>query len=299
MQVWISPDGMSRARGTGIERDLVALSKNYLSHFSPSFLFFRGSTRIPENPARFGELYAFEIVSVTATVYSLMRSSARASRILLLWLLLYPLPAIVAGEASPQRSIIGAPIFTILSSLGMLKIAAWCNLKTGEKILKYMVMFVLFFPVFFGCKYFLAYPVDAAKLWNYGIGEAVEFAEQQRQEYSRTIMSSDIDSACFAISDFLGAVPFYTQYSPLSYQASPVPPWVQNSREKVYDLGDYTLLSLSRQRLLDTSALYLIRPSEVAVIEKLSYVWEEVESIKDSRGIEYWKLVKVSENLDL
>ncbi|MDJ0575704.1 MAG: glycosyltransferase family 39 protein [Xenococcaceae cyanobacterium MO_234.B1] len=68
---WISPEGMARAKGTGVEFDPVIIGKYYLSYFKPQFLFFKGDYIPRHSAAKIGELYYFEIFTVIWGLISL------------------------------------------------------------------------------------------------------------------------------------------------------------------------------------------------------------------------------------
>ncbi|NEQ74491.1 MAG: hypothetical protein F6K23_16495 [Okeania sp. SIO2C9] len=136
------------------------------------------------------------------------------------------------------------------------------------------------------------YPLEAAQYWQYGMMEAITYAE--KSSYNCVILSSDRNSNCFAIQDFVTKIPFYIQYPPQEDQRSPIPPWVKGSREKVYSLDKYRLMSISRQSELDNKCLFILRPDEVTSLLARGEKVKEVYSVKDPRGIEHFKLVEVN-----
>ncbi|QLE58126.1 glycosyltransferase family 39 protein [Nostoc sp. TCL26-01] len=238
---WISPEGMARARGTGLVSHPLTIALNYFSHFSPNFLFFQGSSIFNENPARIGELYFFELITVALGIFKLISAEKKVRSILLLWLCLYPLPAAFVALASPQRSIVGAPLFAIISAYGLTQLIDLFRLKQKAIILGTTLVLVASL-LLFSYRYFINPSSDAAKLWNYGIKDAIKFAS--KSSYAGFVMSSDTNSSCFAIYDFVAFIPFYTYFPPQEYQRSPIPPWIRGSRDKVYSLGKYYLMSI-------------------------------------------------------
>ncbi|AFZ47355.1 Oligosaccharyl transferase STT3 subunit [Cyanobacterium stanieri PCC 7202] len=291
LKFWISPEGMVRARGTGIENNSFVILKNYFSHFNPNFLFFNGKSVITENPSQMGELYLFEIITVPLGILKLLRDNVKTKMILLPWLLLYPIPAIFVGSESPQRSIIGVSLFAIISAIGIAYLIDNWSYKR-QTIALATGLIVMSNVTFFSYKYFVNYPPEAAKLWNYGLKEAIDFSK--KSSYGGFVLSSDTNSGCYAIHDFISQIPFYTQYSPQKYQQSPIPPWVRDSKDKVYSLGNYHLMSISKQDILITEYLYILRPEEIVTLESKGYNWKEIYTVIDSQGIEYFKLVEIS-----
>ncbi|MEQ8541867.1 MAG: glycosyltransferase family 39 protein [Coleofasciculus sp. D1-CHI-01] len=88
---WISPEGMARATGsaaTGLTFNPGTVLRYYLSYFSPDFLFFSGDPIPRHSPAKIGQLYYFEIVTVIVGLFYLLREHHPVKPILLLWLFL-------------------------------------------------------------------------------------------------------------------------------------------------------------------------------------------------------------------
>lgn len=230
---WISPQGMTRARQTGVAINLETI-QNYLSYFSPKFLFFSGENDKNLNLAKFGCLYAFELVTVTVGIFFIARENRKERAILLLWLIFYPIPAALAGPASALRSFVGAPLFAILSAYGATQLIDRFRFQE-RKIFKFTAFLILAtFLAIFSNRYFINYPLEAAQYWQKGMREAITYAE--KSSCNCVILSSDRNSNCFAIQDFITKVPFYIKYPPEEYQLSPIPPWIRGSREKVYSL---------------------------------------------------------------
>lgn len=287
---WISPAGMARVRGFGVETNFLIILQNYFSHFTPSFLFFKGGAIIIENPSQMGELYSFEIITVSLGLLKLIREKFKTKIILLIWLLLYPFPTALVGLASPQRSIVGAPLFAIISAIGIVYLLD-ISRQRRQIITCFIGLFLTMSLTIFSYQYFIKYPPEAAKLFNYGIKEAIDFAE--KSSFNVFVMSSDTNSTCFSIHDFVTHIPFYTQYPPEKYQSSPILPWVRGSQDKVYELGKYRLMSISKQNSLRREYLYILRPEEITTLESKGYKWREVYTVKDSQDIEYYKLVEI------
>lgn len=293
-KVWISPAGMSRASQVGIDLNATQVLRNYLSFFDPRYLFFNGSDDIQVNPTGLGCLYPFEVITVFCGLFYLIFKGGKEQKSLLLWLALYPIPAALVDVASPTRSLVGAPLFAIVSGLGFVQLLDFLKSRFIKKsFLQVAVASVLIASLLNFCQhYYLSYPAEAAILWKFGMRDAINYAE--KNEYESIVMSSDRDSGCYALHDFIAHVPFYIQYPPEEYQKSPISPYIRNSRDKVYVLGKYKLMSIVRQPNLDDKSIYIIRPDEIQEIARKGYLWKEVTTTKDSRGVEYFKLVEIN-----
>jgi 4-amino-4-deoxy-L-arabinose transferase-like glycosyltransferase len=291
LKFWISPEGMTRAKATGLEINPIVVIQDYLSYYSPAFLFFRGEQDFSLNPANLGCLYYFEIVTVIVGIFRLIREDRKERAILFLWLLLYPLPAALVGPESSLRTLVGAPVFATFSAYGGDRLLELIGIAR-RKLFVVAAFFVIAVSLtIFVKRYFFEYPVEAAIHWQYGMKEAIAYA--QKSSYNCVIFNSDSNSNCFAIQDFIAKVPFYTQYPPKNYQKAPIPPWIGGSRNKVYTLGKYRLMSFSNQKKLNEKCLFIIRPEEISNVAAKGYNWKEVYAVKDNRGIEHFKLIEI------
>jgi 4-amino-4-deoxy-L-arabinose transferase-like glycosyltransferase len=289
LKFWLSPEGMTRAKATGLETNPIVVIGDYLSYFSPNFLFFRGE---PDNPTNLGCLYYFEIVTVTVGILRLLREDRKEKAIFFLWLLLYPIPAALVGPMSSLRTLVGVPVFATFSAYGAARIVELIGIARRKTLVIAAFFIVAASLTIFCQRYFFEYPVEAAIYSKYGMKEAIAYAQQS--SYKCVILNSDSNSNCFAIQDFIADVPFYTQYPPKAYQKAPIPPWIRGSRDKVYTLGKYRLMSLSKQSQLNDKCLFILRPDQVSEIAAKGYNWKEVYVVKDNHGSEHFKLIEVS-----
>ena len=295
-QFWTSPIGMMRARIVGIENNLISLIQNYLSYFSPNFLFFNGDTNPRHSLPNLGELYYFEIITVSCGLFYLIKEYKKERSILILWLLLYPIPAALTQPTHSLRAIVGVPLFSILSAYGITYLLNLLKLKFSKKTL-FIVTFLFLFTVSFsllGKKYFIEYPLSVGEhsYGEYGIREAITYAE--KSSYECIVISIDKNSAhCMAVHNFNVFVPFYSQYPPAKYQSASITNWIRVARENINTIGKYSLVPISRQSQLKNNCLYIIQPDEVESFIAKGYEWKEVLSIKDPRGVEHFKLIEI------
>lgn len=292
LMFWLSPAGMTRAKAVGIETNPINILKNYLSYFSPSFLFFHGQPDLNRSPANIGQLYYFELFTVFAGIISFIKIPRRNQFILGLWLILYPFPAALTTSSSALRSFVGAPILAIFSAYGIIQLMNLFRVRKKYVSLVIASLILLASLTIFGKQYFINYAKSVTADWQYGVREAINYAE--KSSYTCIVLSSDRDNKCFAIYDFSVFVPFYTQYSPTEYQKEPIPPWVKASRNNTYSLGKYSLVPISKQINLNEKCLYILRPDEVETLIAKNYQWKEIHSIKDDLDIEHFKLVEVT-----
>lgn len=289
---WITPEGMARASETGIETNLFRIILNYLSYFDPVFLFIRGDP----NPRRsistlgVGELHLFELMTVLPGIFFLIKENRKERSILLLWLLLYPLPAALTDSAHALRSMVGAPLFSIFSAYGISTVISLFNSRK-KKYFLFITTFVVAASIAgFLNSYFIHYSKytipRVSPNWQYGMREAITYAE-----------NSSFD--CVLVSDQFWRpniyILFYAKYPPSVYQLSPIAPNVTTD----YSLGKYHVISMSKQQTVKDNCLLIIKPSQIKEIGQQGYDWREVSVIKDPGGVEAIRLVKPVRSISL
>lgn len=299
LQFSLSPAGMARAKAVGITTNLVEFLQNYFSYFSQNFLFLHGDPNLRHSTQKLGELHLFEIITVLTGIILIVKQRRKEHQLLLCWLVLYPIPAAFTQPEHAIRSIIGAPLFAIISAYGFSQIANLIS-YSYKKYFKFIaILIVILSIIWFGKNYFVEYPKYSTDEWLFGMREAITYAENSSN--SCAIASSRIANG-ISITYF---ILFYTQYPPEVYQRSPIPVSTQN-----YSLGKYhvafapqdrdtpdnlgqQLLSLWKQQLND-KCLFLIKPDEIKQIAAARYNLHQVHSIRNPYGVEIIKLIEVS-----
>ena len=289
---WISPEGLSRAKGTGLELDPIVIGKYYLSYFNPQFLFFEGDYIPRHSAAKIGELYYFEIFTVIWGLISIVKENSKAKAILLLWLFLYPFPAAITSPVHALRAIAGVPLFAILSAYGLVKIIDLFGEKR-KKIAIFAIGAILLASLAILIRtYFINYPLYTTHAWEYGIKEAIEYAEQDN--YKCIVMSNKVYfQKCGSLHVF---IPFYTRYDPENYQQQyPITPEQRKALflgEGSHQIGKYNITSLDSNFIEShQNCLYIIEPKELKILKSQGYQWSEIHTVKDKRNVEYLKLV--------
>ena len=292
---WISPEGMARAKGTGLELEPLTIAKYYISYFDPFFLFIKGDSIPRHSAAKIGELYYFEFITVLGGIFYLLRKKSQARPILLLWLFLYPLPAAMTSPSHALRAIVGAPLFVILSAYGLVKIISSFK-QNQQRIGLFITGIILVASLGILIKtYFIDYPLYTTRAWQYGMREAITYAENHN--YSCVVMSNQIYlRKCGSLHVF---IPFYTKYRPQKYQQKVISPETRielfHGRTD-YAIDKYKIASLEKSANINSNCLYIISPQELNTITAQGYQWKEIHTVTDTRGIEYLKLIEVNKN---
>ncbi len=167
-------------------------SKNYISYFSPRFLFLDGGTQYQFSVPKTGLIYSVNLpfFYIGLVILILLARKEKNYRLLLLWLLLSPIPASLTNESfAVIRATTMLPIPEILISIGFFWIA--------EKIIKNYKW--LFFAIYFCVLYILfetylsnyasMYRVNYSYTWQYGYKEAVAYAKENYGSYDKIIIT--------------------------------------------------------------------------------------------------------------
>ena len=258
LQFWLSPEGATRLSETGIETNIFLLALYYLSYLEPVFLFFYGdfSVRRSVTAIGIGQLYIWEILTVVTGLLSLKKQFTFESRILFLWLFLYPIPAALTEEQHAIRAIIGMPLFALISSYGFWLL--WDKWHQNKQYLKrkfllcaIAISFVYYFFAYYSYSQFKISNTGVGH-WQYGIGEALTYTESHNTE-------------CVVVSNSFKRpnmyILFYTRYSPNEYQKDPHDPEAKYFTEPT-QLGKYTIANPITYQS-PNNCLFIIKPDEL------------------------------------
>jgi 4-amino-4-deoxy-L-arabinose transferase-like glycosyltransferase len=192
--------------------------KNYISHFSPYFLFVRGGDNYQFSVQNMGLMYALEAPFLIYGIWRI-RKYPSAAKLIIPWMILAPIPAAITRE-SPHvlRSIFMLGSLQILVGLGIADFIEW--LKKVWKISYFVSFSVIGILVginiwFYFSAYLTQYPKEYSQSWQYGYKEAIQFVESKPNVKERPLYFTKKygEPHIFYL--------FYTQYDPAKYQANP------------------------------------------------------------------------------
>ena len=226
---WVSASGLARAESVRVE-SLGQGVLNYLSYFDPAFLFFEGDDILRHSLRGFGQLYRMEMLTLLLGLTAMATERWRPHWMLLVWLLAYPLAAAVAVEPHHAlRSLIGAPIFAIISGVGVGALYQ----QIGKPGVRKLVLGVFSAALMISASlwvtaYFGSYRVYGAPAWKYGFEEALEAAGETSAPC--TVMSNEL------MAPHLFYL-FYLQVDPEVHRASQRVE-APDIKIETYDVGD-------------------------------------------------------------
>lgn len=204
-----------RAREVSIlgHKDIVnVFVNNYLSHFSPNFLFFSGDTIGRHSVLGLGELFVVQLPFLIIGLIVLARKSVNF-KLILAWLIISPFPAAIA-QPTPHalRSIPSAPVLQIITALGLVTFFSAIISSKIKAISIFTISVVLAYNVAtYIHLYYTHYPKEKAVDWSAGLKEMVFYVEGVKDKYDKVYVTQNYGIPYIY---FL----FYTKYSPSQYQ---------------------------------------------------------------------------------
>ena len=189
-------------------------SKNYLAHFTPSFLFIDGAGHRQHHVQGVGELYWIQAPFLLFGLYLLIKRKDGSLKILLPWLFLAFVPVSMTNDSIPNalRTLIAVPVYQIFTAIGIVELV---KLKKYTKII--LGLSVILFSINFGIylnNYFVKYPINYSRDWQFGNKQAVEYIKNNQDKYDLVVFTRSYgEPHIFTL--------FNLKYDPASYQNSP------------------------------------------------------------------------------
>ena len=165
----------------------------WASHFSPSFLFFKGGTDYQFSVPGRGIIYIIEIIPIIVGLLWIVVKRPKAGVFIITWLILAPIPSSITNEAPHVlRAIVMLPIPMILSALGICFMADWLHEKAriSRKItITIFILIVLGLTENYLINYFTNYRTSYSWSWQYGYKETINYIRDNYSKYDRIIMT--------------------------------------------------------------------------------------------------------------
>ncbi|KKQ51382.1 MAG: hypothetical protein UT40_C0043G0003 [Candidatus Woesebacteria bacterium GW2011_GWA1_39_21b] len=172
--------------------------ENWGSHFTCSFLFFRGGSHYQFSVPGHGLLYLVNLPFFFSGLLILLKrvlKRDKASFFLLSWLILAPVPSSLTREAPHVlRSIVMLPIPMVLSAVGLVAVVNWLN-KIRIFKNKYKILYLIYFVFLAGFVenylniYFNDYKRIFSWSWQYGYRQVVDYIKLDYDKYDKIIVT--------------------------------------------------------------------------------------------------------------
>lgn len=219
--------------------------RNYLSHFTPDFLFISGALHKQHHVQNIGQLYIFQLPFLLLGLFLLFKQKNQFRWLLVSWIMLIHIPVSVTNDSIPHalRTSAAAPFYQMITALGLYNFYLWIKgKKLSWQILSSAILciIVLLNLANYLNNYFNIYSSKYSRDWQYGYKQVVEYLKQNHEKYDLVVFTRHYgEPHMFTL--------FYLNYDPAKFQNSAnlvryeTHDWVWVERfDKFYfpDLGD-------------------------------------------------------------
>lgn len=192
----------------------MIFTTNYVSHFSPAWLFWGGEREAHKVPG-LGLMYVWELPLLLLGLWAIVASrlSRRLKAFLLISIFISPIPASLTTQAPhAMRAYTFIPLLQIVEALGVW----WIVRKLSKQQLRILAviigMVVSMGLTRFWQGYFVRFPVEQSDAFQYAMKEAVSYAQAAEADYRRVEFSNQ--GALYQSYMFFL---FYTRFNPKEY----------------------------------------------------------------------------------
>lgn len=188
---------------------------NYLSAFSPLFLFERGDVTFRHSVHEMGQIFWAQLpLLILGIAYLSVKAKKKLRHFWLGWLLLAPIPTALTwdGACHTSRLFLMIPPIMVISSLGIIYGVGLLKSKLKKTVFVFLLL-LFFFGGFFAYlhRYFVHYPIESWRWWHVGYKEAMSFIKEHADEYRLIVINNTYEPA---LLHFL----FETGYDPVKFQ---------------------------------------------------------------------------------
>jgi 4-amino-4-deoxy-L-arabinose transferase-like glycosyltransferase len=185
------------SKGLDIDSIKIFLN-NYKSHFSLKFLFKDGDPNL-RHGAQTGVLYwwmlPFMIIGAIAVGKSVKRRWFVG--LIVFWIVVFPLVGALTDDGVPHatRTLIGAPMFCLLTGIGLWQSVIFFHYRLNSRILAAcFVVAILFIAgislIRFSKRYYLDYPKFSSIWWEFGHKEIFKKVKSMENKYQRACLEN-------------------------------------------------------------------------------------------------------------
>ena len=245
-------------------------AKNYLAHFTPSFLFLTGAGHRQHHVQGMGELYYFQALFLLLGIYFIFRKKEKFKWLLIAWILIAFIPVSETNDSIPNalRTLIAAPVYQIFTAFGIYYAFSYLRRQKALTVGLGIALIILALDQFTSYlkNYYMVYPVLYSRDWQYGNKQAVQYIKENYDKYDLIVYTREYgEPHMFTL--------FYLNYPPDKFQNNPdleryeTHDWVRVERfGKFYfpDLGDSdTTMKKIREKYAGKKILFIGTDSEI------------------------------------
>ena len=195
-----------------------ALISNYLTSFSPQFLFLNGDLNFRHSCGELGEFYLLFLPFFLIGLFYFFEQRQNYQQFLLYLMFISPFPAIVTKDGSQHaiRLLFLMPIVLMVTAFGVTQFYLWLKKNLKQKAPRLIICFVLILLFLFNFasfahQYFWHYPKESWRYWAYGYKEIMLELNKNQNSYQKVFLNNNYEPS---ILWFL----FWTKYPPQKFQ---------------------------------------------------------------------------------
>jgi len=185
----------------------LRFTKNYLSHFSPRFLFVVGDEIARSKVPGVGQSLIILAPFYAIGLLSLLKLDSSGKKVILLWFLIAPIAAALTFQ-SPHalRSQNMVIPLTLIIALGISSI--YTTILSYRKLFIYALTSIFFIVLsydfgYYLHAYFLHYPKELPFAWQYGFDQIAAYVKENYDKYDKIIISDRYDQPYILMAFFL------------------------------------------------------------------------------------------------
>lgn len=181
------PEPLPRLIHNKVTHYVYVFTGNYLSHFTPDFLFINGAGHKQHHVQGIGEFYLIQAPFILLGLYFLFRRRNKWRWLLVSWLLLAFIPVSVTVDSIPNalRTILAVIPYEIITALGF-----WETFRLFEKrkLISVSILGISIIVLAIQFKsyinsYYNIYPVLYSRDWQYGYKQVVSYIKTHYNDY--------------------------------------------------------------------------------------------------------------------
>ncbi len=180
--------------------------KNYISHFDPRFLFFKGGSHYQYSIPGYGLVLPIFLPFLLLGLWKIYKEKLRWQLMVLVWIFIAPIPASITRDAPHAlRALMMVIPLIIIISLGI-QLKKWLALG--------LIIVIAGNFYFLWQNYAGDYTKNYSWVWQYGYKQAIDYIKINYHKYDQIYITKKYGEP----HEFLL---FYLQYNPIKYRNDP------------------------------------------------------------------------------
>jgi len=179
---------------------------NYLSHYSPRFLFITGDEIARSKVPGIGQSYLFLAPFYLLGILYLLKLNTKGKKTILFWFLVAPLAAALTFQSphALRAQNMSIPL-TIITTLGVYRFLDFFKKNKIISIIFSLLFVVLltYSTAYYLHQYYVHYPKELPVAWQYGFDQVAAYVKDHQDEYDSIIISNRYDQPYIIMAFFL------------------------------------------------------------------------------------------------